>query len=132
MAKPSEKTSWDKDENQGEERATIHGLKSPDFELDEASPTFCQRAVELIRNHADSNSGQPFFLYYASPIPHSPWVPSNAFKGKSGHGDYGDFVMQLDDHRRPDQSGPEGHRAGSRTPCSSSPVTTDPAHTPPG
>ena len=38
-----------------------------------------------------------FPLFYASPIPHSPWVPSEAFKGKSCHGDYGDFVMQLDD-----------------------------------
>ena len=96
VAKPSEKTSWEKMKTGGG-TTTIKGLKSPDFELDEASPTFCQRAVELIRNHADSNSGQPFFLYYASPIPHSPWVPSKAFKGKSGHGDYGDFVMQLDD-----------------------------------
>ena len=96
IAKPSEKTSWVKMKIEGATTA-IHGLKSPDFELDEASPTFCQRAVELIRNHADSNSDQPFFLYYASPIPHSPWVPSKAFKGKSGHGDYGDFVMQLDD-----------------------------------
>ena len=96
VAKPSEKTSWVKMKIGGG-TATIHGLKSPDFELDEASPTFCQRAVELIKNHADTNTDQPFFLYYASPIPHSPWVPSNAFKGKSGHGDYADFVMQLDD-----------------------------------
>ncbi len=96
IAKPSEKTSWEKMKIGGGS-STIKGLKSPDFELDEASPTFCQKAVELIKNHADSKSEQPFFLYYASPIPHSPWVPSKAFKGKSGHGDYGDFVMQLDD-----------------------------------
>lgn len=96
VAKPSEKTSWVKMKIGGG-TTTVKGLKSPNFELDEASPTFCQGAVELIENHAQSESGQPFFLYYASPIPHSPWVPSNAFKGKSGHGDYADFVMQLDD-----------------------------------
>lgn len=96
VAKPSEKTSWEKMKIGGG-TATIKGLKSPDFELNEASPTFCQKAVELIKKQADSESPQPFFLYYASPIPHSPWVPSKAFKGKSGHGDYGDFVMQLDD-----------------------------------
>ncbi len=96
LAKPSEKTSWEKMKTGGG-TATIKGLKSPDFELDQASPTFCQKAVELINNHAASESGQPFFLYYASPIPHSPWVPSKAFKGTSDHGDYGDFVMQLDD-----------------------------------
>ena len=96
LAKPSEKTSWEKMKIGGGP-TTIKGLKSADFELDEASPTFCQKAVELIKKQADSESAQPFFLYYASPIPHSPWVPSKAFKGKSGHGDYGDFVMQLDD-----------------------------------
>lgn len=96
VAIPSEKTSWEKMKTGGG-TTTIKGLKSPDFELDEASPTFCQKAVELIKKQADSESGQPFFLYYASPIPHTPWVPSKAFKGKSGHGDYGDFVMQLDD-----------------------------------
>jgi arylsulfatase A len=96
IAKPSEKTSWVKMKIEGA-TTTIHGLKSPDFELDEASPTFCKKAVELIKKQADSESPQPFFLYYASPIPHSPWVPSKAFKGESGHGDYGDFVMQLDD-----------------------------------
>ena len=96
VAKPSEKTSWEKMKTGGG-TTTIKGLKSADFELDEASPTFCQKAVDLINAHAASKSDQPFFLYYASPIPHSPWVPSKAFKGKSGHGDYGDFVMQLDD-----------------------------------
>lgn len=96
VTKPSEETSWEKLKTGGG-TTTVKGLKSADFELDEASPTFCQKAVELINSHAEANTGQPFFLYYASPIPHSPWVPSNAFKGKSGLGDYADFVMQLDD-----------------------------------
>lgn len=96
VAKPSEKTSWEKLKIGGG-TTTVKGLKSADFELDEASPTFCQKAVELINSHAEANTGQPFFLYYASPVPHSPWVPTQAFKGKSGHGDYADFVMQLDD-----------------------------------
>ena len=44
----------------------------PTLNSTKPAPTFCQRAVELIRNHADSNSGQPFFLYYASPHPPQP------------------------------------------------------------
>ena len=96
VAKPSEETSWEKLKTGGG-TTTVKGLKSADFELDEASPTFCQKAVELINSHAEANTGQPFFLYYASPVPHSPWVASKAFRGKSGLGDYADFVMQLDD-----------------------------------
>jgi arylsulfatase A-like enzyme len=76
---------------------TITADIAPGFLQEEVSPTFCRKAVELIHAHAESQETRPLFLYYASPIPHKPWVPSDAFKGKSGLGDYGDFVMQLDD-----------------------------------
>lgn len=61
------------------------------------SPMLCQEALEVIRAQAASQDAKPLFLYYALPAPHQPWVPSAAFKGKSGLGDYADFVMQLDD-----------------------------------
>lgn len=38
----------------------------------------------------------PFFLYYASSIPHWPHVPAPQFQGKTGMGYYGDYVYQLD------------------------------------
>jgi len=72
-------------------------MMSPGYRPEDASPLFCREAVDLIHAHAASNESKPLFLFYASPIPHQPWVPSAAFKGKSGQGDYGDFVMQLDD-----------------------------------
>ena len=75
----------------------VNVMMSPGYRPEDASPLFCREAVELIHAHAASNESNPLFLYYASPIPHQPWVPSAAFKGKSGQGDYGDFVMQLDD-----------------------------------
>jgi arylsulfatase A-like enzyme len=40
--------------------------------------------------------GQPFFLYLALNSPHTPIVPSREWQGKSGLGDYGDFVMETD------------------------------------
>ena len=49
-------------------------------------------ALEFIRKHKD----QPFFLYYASQIPHSKWIPHADFKGTSKQGAYGDCVQQLD------------------------------------
>ena len=44
----------------------------------------------------DIQSGGPFFLYLALNSPHTPIVPSKEWQGRSGLGDYGDFVMQTD------------------------------------
>ncbi|MEM7013966.1 MAG: sulfatase-like hydrolase/transferase, partial [Verrucomicrobiota bacterium] len=57
-------------------------------------PRLTDKAVEYI----DSRSGneEPFFLYVPLGSPHTPIVPSDDWKGKSGLGEYGDFVMQTD------------------------------------
>ena len=96
VTKPTDKTSF-KTQRANGAWVTIKADASPGFMQEEVSPTFCRKAVEIIHAHAESKETRPLFLYYASPIPHKPWVPSDAFKGKSGLGDYGDFVMQLDD-----------------------------------
>lgn len=38
----------------------------------------------------------PFFLYYPNHLVHGPILPHKRFRGKSGIGIYGDFVLQLD------------------------------------
>ena len=39
---------------------------------------------------------QPFFLYHAFPAVHNPISPSDTMKGKSGCGEYGDFIQDID------------------------------------
>ena len=39
---------------------------------------------------------QPFFLYVPLGSPHTPILPTPEWQGRSGLGDYGDFVMQTD------------------------------------
>ncbi|WP_395738090.1 arylsulfatase [Prosthecobacter sp.] len=58
-------------------------------------PRLRRKAVEFI----DSRKGkqEPFFLYLPLGSPHTPIVPSPEWQGRSGLGDYGDFVMQTDD-----------------------------------
>lgn len=51
-----------------------------------------QAGVEFIKK----NKEQPFFLYYASPLPHTKWKPMEKFKGSSKHGTYGDVVQEID------------------------------------
>jgi len=45
---------------------------------------------------ARAMTGQPFFIYLALNSPHTPIVPSKQWQGKSGLGDYSDFVMETD------------------------------------
>lgn len=58
-------------------------------------PRLTQKAVDYIHQRASARS--PFFLYLPLGSPHTPIVPTEAWKGKSGLGDYADFVMQTDD-----------------------------------
>lgn len=57
-------------------------------------PRLAQRATEHIA--ARAKAGQPFFLYLPLNSPHTPIVPTKEWQGKSGLGDYGDFVMETD------------------------------------
>jgi arylsulfatase A len=41
-------------------------------------------------------SEKPYFLYLALPAPHTPIVPSDEFRGKSGLNSYADFVLMVD------------------------------------
>jgi len=66
---------------------------APDLKLDEVMPRFTDEAISMINGH---ESEKPFMLYLAYPAPHTPWLPAPAFRGKSGAGMYGDFVMMTD------------------------------------
>jgi arylsulfatase A-like enzyme len=57
-------------------------------------PRLTAKSVEYIQSRAGTN--QPFFLYLPLGSPHTPIVPTPEWQGKSGLGDYGDFVMQTD------------------------------------
>jgi len=57
-------------------------------------PTLTAKATAYIQER--SKSGQPFFLYLPLNSPHTPIVPSKEWQGKSGLGDYADYVMQTD------------------------------------
>lgn len=56
------------------------------------SPKLLDAGIEFIKHHKD----QPFFLYYASPLPHVDWLPLPRFQGSSKQGDYGDVVQEID------------------------------------
>lgn len=72
------------------------GLRAPDVDIPEVLPTLTNKVVDILHQRAEHRS-QPFFLYFAMPSPHTPWVPLPQYKGKSGAGLYGDYVVEVDD-----------------------------------
>ncbi len=72
------------------------GPIAPNFDFEEVLPTLTEKAVSFIDKCADQTPDQPFFLYFPLSAPHTPWVPTEEFRGTSGAGLYGDFVHQVD------------------------------------
>jgi arylsulfatase A len=71
------------------------GHKAPSFVFDDVLPTFTQKAVSFISEKSTAQA--PYFLYVPFAGPHTPWLPTDNFKGKSQAGMYGDFVNMVDD-----------------------------------
>jgi len=70
------------------------GRIAPGFRHVDVLPTLTDKAVEFIERQQGSE--RPFFLYLPFSAPHTPWLPTAAFAGRSGAGPYGDFVSQVD------------------------------------
>lgn len=59
-------------------------------------PRLTREARRFIDDHVSRHPDQPFLLYFALTAPHTPWLPTEEFRGRSGAGYYGDFVVQVD------------------------------------
>jgi arylsulfatase A-like enzyme len=53
---------------------------------------YTEEALKFIRKHRQG----PFFLYFAHAMPHTPLAASEAFRGKSKRGLFGDAVAEVD------------------------------------
>lgn len=70
------------------------GLMTENWRLENVVPAITEKAVKYIGEKAAER--KPFFLYFALTSPHVPIAPTDAFKGKSKAGAYGDFVEETD------------------------------------
>jgi arylsulfatase A len=67
---------------------------APDLTLGEVLPRLTDEAIAVIEKRRGAR--EPLMLYLAYTAPHTPWLPSPAFMGRSGAGLYGDFLMMVD------------------------------------
>lgn len=70
------------------------GAIAPNFNHEAVLPALTERAVAFIGQQA---AEKPFFLYLPLTAPHTPWMPTPGFRGKTSVDYYGDFVTQVDD-----------------------------------
>jgi arylsulfatase A-like enzyme len=69
------------------------GERGSDLVMEDCLDTLLGEAVAFIQREARRG---PFFLEFALTAPHKPVLPHPRFRGKSGLGPYGDFVIQVD------------------------------------
>jgi arylsulfatase A len=72
------------------------GEISESFRVEECLPAILDEGLNFIEKQAIDDSSDPFFLYLPLTGPHTPWLPSKPFKGKSPMEYYGDFVRDID------------------------------------
>ena len=70
------------------------GIMLPGWQLERILPTLVDRAAAFIQDSAHRR--QPFFLYMPLTSPHTPLAVAPEWRGRSGLGLYGDWVMQTD------------------------------------
>lgn len=70
------------------------GKMAPGFDFNQVLPHLTDQAVHYIAQQ--KKSADPFFLYFAMPAPHTPWMASAKYQGASRAGGYGDYVAMTD------------------------------------
>lgn len=91
----SDTTPGSKHQRDGGDGFWRAGPMAPGFKHVEVLSRLTQVAVEYLDKHK-APAAKPFFLYLPLTAPHTPWLPSPDYFGKSSVGAYGDFVEQTD------------------------------------
>lgn len=73
------------------------GEMSRSFRVEDCLPQIVNEGVAFIDRQFAETPEKPFFLYLPLTGPHTPWMPTEQFKGKSLVGVYGDFIFDIDD-----------------------------------
>ena len=73
------------------------GMMVPGWTYENMMPTFTSKVVDYIKNTSNKRDpNKPFFIYFATTVPHTPIAPVDEFKGTSNAHLIGDFIQQLD------------------------------------
>lgn len=93
---PDRQVSEFYDMTRGEEGSPRPGWIAGDFVLEEVDQAFTREAVDFMTRARTESPGKPFFIVLALSAPHTPWLPPDFVRGKSGDGPRGDLVVLAD------------------------------------
>lgn len=91
----TEETPGSKSRRSGGEGFWRSGPIAPDFDHEGVLMRITHEASKWISERARVR--KRFFCYVPLPAPHTPWLPTEPYRGSSEAGPYGDFVVQVDD-----------------------------------
>jgi len=77
-------------------RDNRRGKVAPDFDLEEVDLVFLEKSKEFLASHVKETPDRPFLLVHSMQAVHLPSFPADRFKGKSGAGPHGDFIVEMD------------------------------------
>lgn len=75
---------------------TQKGPMTDDFDVTTLIQDFQDKALDVLEGLLEHDD--PWFLYVPSHLVHGPIIPNEPWRGRSGFGPYGDFVLQFDDY----------------------------------
>ncbi len=93
---PNRQISEFYDMTRGEEGSPRPGWAAPNFKLEEVDLVFTREAISFINRSLKERPARPFFVLLCLSSPHTPWLPPDFVKGKSGDGPRGDLVVLAD------------------------------------
>lgn len=81
-------------------KAVELGVAAPEHSVYHLPDQLQSKVLDILDDYIDDykKKDRPFFLYYPNHLVHGPIIPQERFRGKSGLGDYGDFILQLDSY----------------------------------
>lgn len=71
------------------------GVAGANFDPQDCLPHIIRRSIDYIDRQRHND--KPFFLYLSITAPHIPVLPAKEYQGQTILGDYGDFVVMIDD-----------------------------------
>lgn len=72
------------------------GPMSDDFDVERLPQDFQDKALDVLDGLLAGDD--PWFFYVPSHLVHGPIIPGESWRGRSGLGPYGDFVLQFDEY----------------------------------
>ncbi len=91
---PTEEVEASRHRRQGGGGFWRAGPIAPSFRHIDVLPRIGEESVAIIQQEAEQD--RPFFLYVPLSAPHTPWLPTDEYRGSSKAGYYGDFTAMVD------------------------------------